>query len=421
MTRFRKTRVVSAALLAIAAAASAAKADVTLTVESWRSEDAEIWNKTLIPAFEKTHPGIKVVFTPTQPIQYDASIQVKLAAGSAGDIIGCRAFDAVLDLDKKGYLLSVKDLPGIENFPTGKLVGFQTDDGSDTFCFPFFGTLHGFIYNKDIFDELGLKEPQTWDEFYALLDKIKADGRYVPLDIGTKDTWTIDSLGYLNIGPQFWKGEEGRKSLIRGEKKFTDPEFVEPWKQLAKWAPYLAPGFQAQGYSDSQSLFTLGRAAIYPSGSWEISGFRKDGNFQMGAFKVPVTKVGDKCYVTDHVDMGMGINAKTQHPEEAKKFLEWMSTPVFTQLLADALPGLYPLTKFTPQFKDPLATTFASWRGQCESTIRVSFQILSRGTPNLDNELGQVSANVVGGTQTPEAAGKQVQAHLDAWYHPAKQ
>ena len=33
---------------------------------------------------------------------------------------------------------------------------------------------------------------------------------------------------------------------------------------------YMAPGYQAQTYPDSQNLFTLGDAAIYPTGSWEI-------------------------------------------------------------------------------------------------------------------------------------------------------
>ncbi len=41
-------------------------------------------------------------------------------------------------------------------------------------------------------------------------------------------------------------------------------------RELAKWKPYLGDGFEAQTYPDSQNLFTLGRAAIYPAGSWEI-------------------------------------------------------------------------------------------------------------------------------------------------------
>ncbi|MDR3373409.1 MAG: sugar ABC transporter substrate-binding protein, partial [Ancalomicrobiaceae bacterium] len=57
---------------------------------------------------------------------------------------------------------------------------------------------------------------------------------------------------------------------------------------------------------------------------------------------------------------------------------------------------------------------------KCKSTIRSTYQILSRGTPNLENETWLASANVLNGTETPEAAGKRLQVGLDAWYKPAK-
>jgi raffinose/stachyose/melibiose transport system substrate-binding protein len=67
---------------------------------------------------------------------------------------------------------------------------------------------------------------------------------------------------------------------------------------------------------------------------------------------------------------------------------------------------------------DPLANEFLSWRQQCESTIRNSYQILSRGEPNLENELWRVSAGVMNGSITPEQAGEEIQAGLDQWYTP---
>jgi raffinose/stachyose/melibiose transport system substrate-binding protein len=410
----------AAALLAGSALSALAQEPVTLTMETWRSEDAAAWNDFIIPAFEAKHPNIKIQYTPTEPTQYDATLLVKLQGGTAGDIIGCRAFDNPLNLYKHGYLASVKDLAAVKNFPAAKLVAWQTDDGSDTFCLPMVGTMHGFIYNKDAFDQLGLKEPKTWSEFYAVLDKIKADGTYVPLALGTKDTWASGTMGYLNIGPQFWKGEEGRLGIINGTMKLTDPQFVAPFTELAKWGKYMAPGFEAQGYSDSQQLFTLGRAAIYPSGSWEIPGFRAEADFKMGAFKVPTVAAGDPCYVTDHTDLGIGMNAATKHPQEVKEFLEWTGSPEFAQLLADHLPGLFPLSNAKPTFKDDLATTFASWRTECKGTIRLPYQILGRGQPNLDADIAQKSVNVINGTQTPEAAAKELQDGLDSWYKPAK-
>ena len=166
-------RMTPAALLAMLMAglplAAVAQDPVTLTIETWRSEDAAAWNDVIIPAFEKSHPNINLEYTPTEPTQYDATLLVKFQGGTAGDIIGCRAFDNPLNLYNQGYLASVKDLAAMANFPAAKLVAWQTDDGSETFCLPMVGTMHGFIYNKDAFTELGLTEPKTWDEFYACL------------------------------------------------------------------------------------------------------------------------------------------------------------------------------------------------------------------------------------------------------------
>jgi raffinose/stachyose/melibiose transport system substrate-binding protein len=415
----RHVMLMAGTVVAASAIAAPALAQVDLKMETWRSEDASIWNETIIPAFEASHPGITITYDPTEPTQYDATLQVKFEGGTAGDIIGCRAFDNPLALYEKGYLASVKDLEAVNNFPPEKLVAWQTDDGSETFCLPMVGTMHGFIYNQDIFNELGLTEQETWQEFYAVLDRIKEDGQYVPLAIGTKDTWAVGTMGYLNIGPQFWKGEKGRLAVIAGEAKLDDPQFLAPLQELAKWGDYMAPGFEAQGYSDSQSLFTLGRAAIYPAGSWEIPGFREQADFEMGAFRVPVVEAGDTCYVTDHTDLGIGMNAATKHPEEVRTFLEWVGTTEFNQLLADALPGLFPLSKDELSFSDPLAAEFASWRNDCEGTIRMNYQILGRGQPNLDADLSQVSANVINGTQTPEEGAAQLQQNLESWYRPS--
>ena len=256
--------------------------DKTITIESWRTDDLTIWQEKLIPAFEAANPGIKIVFSPTNPPEYDAALGAKLEAGSAGDIITCRPFDKSLELYKKGQLADLTSLPGMDGFSDVAKSAWQTDDGSATFCVPMASVIHGFIYNKDAFDKLGIAVPATRDEFFAALDKIKADGTFIPMAMGTKDQWEAATMGYQNIGPNYWKGEEGRQALIKGEQKLTDAPWVEPYAELAKWKDYLGDGFEAQTYSDSQNLFTLGRAAIYPAGSWEIGSVQHPGAVQDG-------------------------------------------------------------------------------------------------------------------------------------------
>jgi raffinose/stachyose/melibiose transport system substrate-binding protein len=195
---------------------------------------------------------------------------------------------------------------------------------------------------------------------------------------------------------------------------------VDTFAELAKWSPYLADGYQAQKYADSQNLFSLGRAAIYPAGSWDISTFRSQAQFDMGAFPPPVPDGQKDCYISDHVDIALGLNAHSKSPEAAKTFLAWVATPEFADLYANALPGFFSLQPVDVKLADPLAQTFVSWRGQCKSTIRNSYQILSRGEPNLENQLWNVSAQVLNHTLTPQQAAETVQKGLDSWYKPAK-
>jgi len=49
----------------------------------------------------------------------------------------------------------------MENFSDVAKSAWQTDDGTQTFAVPMASVIHGFIYNADAFDELGLEEPLT--------------------------------------------------------------------------------------------------------------------------------------------------------------------------------------------------------------------------------------------------------------------
>ncbi len=391
---------------------------VTLTIESWRNDDLAIWQDVLIPAFNQHYPDIEVVFAPTAPAEYNSVLNTKLEGGTAGDLITCRPFDTSLGLYEAGHLAALNDLTGLENFGDVAKSAWITDDGSDIFCVPMASVIHGFIYNADAFAELGLEEPATEAEFFELLDAIKADGTYDPLVMGTIDQWEAATMGFQNIGPNYWKGEEGRLGLIAGTEKYTDPQYVAVWEQLGKWSDYLASGYEAQTYPDSQNLFSLGRGAIYPAGSWDISLFNDQADFTLGAFPPPVPEGSDTCYISDHTDIAMGMNSKTAHAAEAKLFLEWMTTAEFAELYANELPGFFSLSNHSVKLNDPVAQEFVDWRNDCESTIRDSYQILSRGEPNLETELWRVSALVINGEMTPEEAADTIQSGLEKWYEP---
>lgn len=394
------------------------KETTTVTIESWRSDDLSIWQDEIIPAFEAEFPNIKVEFAPTPPTDYNAALSARLEGGTAGDLITCRPFDASLTLFDDGHLAPLGDLNGIGNFSSVAQSAWITDDGATPFCVPMASVIHGFMYNVDAFTELGLTVPETDDEFFAVLEAIAADGTYTPLGLGTADQWEAATVGFQNIGPNYWKGEAGRTALLSGDAKLTDAAYVDTFAALARWSEYLPNGASAVVYTDAQNLFSLGQAAIYPSGSWEISGFNDSADFEFGAFKPPVPAGQSDCYISDHTDIGIGLNAASPVADEARTFLSWVASEDFAEIYANALPGFFSLQDTAVTLTDPVAQEFVSWRDDCESTIRNSYQILSRGEPNLEDELWATSAGVLNQSMSPEDAAARLQEGLDSWYTP---
>lgn len=391
-----------------------------LIIESWRSDDLKIWRDTIIPVFTKKHPDIEVVYSPTPPTEYNAVLDSKLKAGTAGDLIACRPFDKSLDMYNAGQLVALNDLPGMDNYSKFALAAWSTDDGKTSFAVPMASVIHGFIYNKAIFKELGLSVPKTEKEFLAVLDKIKANGKYSPLVMGTKDQWESATMGYQNIGPTLWDGETGRKALIDGSAQYNKGGFLAAFEALAKWKPYLAPGYQALAYSDAQNLFAQGRGAIYPAGSWDIAVFRQmNPKLDFGAFKPYSFEGKSEVVVDQQPDIALGLNAASKNKEAARTFLAWVATPEFAELYGNALPGFFPLANGTYTPKDPVAQEFASWLKEGPTSFRCSYQILSRNAnPNNENDLWNACAQVLNGTYTPQQAADFVQKDLASWYKP---
>ena len=213
------TKTLKGALLLSVLGTGAWAQDVTLTIESWRHDDLTIWQDEIIPAFEAEHPGIKLNFTPSAPAEYNAILNSKLDAGSAGDIITCRPFDASLALYEGGKLADLSDLEGMANFSDVAKSAWITDDGEHPFCVPMGAVIHGFIYNKEIFEELGLEEPTTVAEFYDVLNKIKEDGTYIPMALGTnslnnsrpRGVWPTEEPGVVAMKGTSSKCEPTRK------------------------------------------------------------------------------------------------------------------------------------------------------------------------------------------------------------------
>ena len=405
--------------LALMAGSALAADPVIIKLGSWRTEDIAVWQDKLLPAFEKEHPEIKVEFAPINTNEYNAAIQSQIDAGAGPDLMTCRPFDVNREWIRRGYFEPLKDFAPIKDFSETSKAAWADAKG-EPFCLPIAAVLAGFYYNVDIFKELGLEPPKTAEEFTAVLQKIKDNGKYTPLAYGSAESWQLAYNGLYNIGPSYWKGEEGRQGLINGTKKLTDPDFVAAFKAFASWRQFMPDGQASLQYADMTQLFTIGRAAILPDGSWNINQVTATG-LNVGVFGPPTATANGKHYLQEMPDMAIGINAAGKHKDAAKVFLTWLASPAFQELYVNEAPGFFAMGSKQVTYKNELAQKFADLKKGAELTPRLALDRLSAGNPPLDDEIWRVlQVMMTSDKLTPDTATSELQKGLDSWYKPQK-
>ena len=410
--------ILAALVVTMAPVTLSAQEEVHLVMGSWRVDDVAQM-EALINAFEEQHPGITISFDPTNPPDYNATLQSQFETGTAPDLMYLRSFATARGLYDQGFLADISDLPGLsEAFSDQSLAVWRTEDGVQ-YGVPFIAVSHGVYYNVDLFNELGIAIPETWEELLAAAQTLK-DAGYDGFANASGDPWTIAEIVFMNIAPTFIGGYEGRMAYLNGERCFNDENVVAAFQAVQDIAPYLPEGQEALTYYDSQQLFLLGEAAMWFGGSWDIPFFESEApDFAWSIFPVPPPE-GKDPHVTFHLDAGMGINAASENQEAARTFLEWMTTPEFAELLGNELPGFFPIHEQAPPLENEHAATFLSFNEGRGTDVRWAWPVLLDGSPDGYTLMQNGAIAVINGEMTPQEAADALQEGLAQWYEPAQ-
>lgn len=392
---------------------------VTLTMGSWRVDDVEQVNK-LLAAFTKKNPNIIVKFNPTNPPDYNAVLRTQLTGGTGPDLMYLRSFKVAQDLFADGFLAPITDLKGLkENYTEGSLSPWTTGKGV-TFGVPFMAVSHGVYYNMDLFKKSNIKVPKTWEELIAAAKTLKAAG-ITPFSNGSKDQWDMNEIVFMNILPNFVGGRAARLEYETGKAPFNDAKMVSVFQAIQDIAPYLPDGQEGVSYYDAQQLFLLGKAAMFFGGSWDVAFFEKSApSFQWSIFAVPAP-AGRKTVVCFHPDCGMGLNKASKYQAEGKIFLSWLTTTEAAKILADEIPGFYPLNKKSVKIsKSKHANDFYALGNGKELDCRFDWPVIMDGQPSGYNLTQDAALAVAKGDMTPQEAADSVQEGLAQWFEPTK-
>ncbi|MFG6114109.1 ABC transporter substrate-binding protein [Halobacillus sp. MO56] len=384
---------------------------VTLEVGSWRTEDTAKYEK-LFEAFNEKHPDIKLEFKPSKNTEYNTILNTELKSGEGPDILQLRPYAAGAELADAGYLEPIDDLNGLDTFPESSLMAAQGSGGTQ-YGVPLNMSTTQMFYNKKIFDELGLEEPQTYEEFIEINETLKKEG-YTPLAMGTKEGWLM-SLMHGIVGPSQYGANEFVEKIENGETNFVSDEFKASIEAMDELKAYFPDNYEGLGMEDIRTLFFTEKAAMFPLGSWEIEVLKEmNPDLQLDFFTMP-SAVGKEPTITTWVDGSYAINANSEHKEEAKKFLEWMTTEEFGQMFTEefsmvsAVPGV--------QSDNQLVSDLAK-AAEENSTPYLILVHFAKGNPSTKATLETELQGMYLGEQTPEGVAEAVQKSAESYYEP---
>ncbi|MCK8060081.1 MULTISPECIES: ABC transporter substrate-binding protein [unclassified Fusibacter] len=137
------------------------------------------------------------------------------------------------------------------------------------YAFPYAGNeLVMWYYNKAIFEEYGVKVPETYEELLTAIEVFNAND-IIPMSIFAKEKWITTAL-YDVFATRF--APEGIVSLDKGKSSASDEAYTMAAQTLKD---LLAVGFLPEGatnlnYDQAASLFYEGKAAMFLNGQWEM-------------------------------------------------------------------------------------------------------------------------------------------------------
>ncbi|MGD1820206.1 MAG: ABC transporter substrate-binding protein [Pleomorphochaeta sp.] len=317
--------------------ASSSKTDkVELTFSSWRTEDVPVYEE-IISMFEAENPNIGVTYRPYKTEEYQTVLAANFKGGTAADVIHLRAYGNFEQFAKPGYLLPLteENVPGLANFDATSLAGGTSIYDNNVYGVPYASQSLVIYYNKDIYKELGLSEPQTWDEYISNLQACKKAG-VTPISNGTYTGWMNEVLVGL-VGSGVYKNSFF-DDVTSGKTNFTDPRYVAALDRVKSLTPYFPDGYESIDYVAQQMLFINGMAAHFMGGIWEASYFlSQNQDLNLGMFVCPPEEKGGQRYIAFYMDGSYGVNKSSTHQAEALKFVNFLASKEIQQLLSDKL------------------------------------------------------------------------------------
>jgi raffinose/stachyose/melibiose transport system substrate-binding protein len=287
----------------------------------------------VIADFEAKNPDINVELETRPPgAEGDNVLKTKLSTGEMNDVFLHNSGSNLRAIDPDKTLVNLADETWTSKLDENFKSTVSTDQG--LYGVPWGPSSAGaIIYNKDLYAELGLQIPRTWDEFMANSQKILDSGKAAPIAQTYGDTWSSQVLllgDYFNVQS---KDPDWAEKFTTNKAKFADEPALagfEHYEEALK-AGYFNKDYATATYDDGVRMVATGKAAQYPILSFASSALKAnypDAVDKVGMFPIP-GEAADKNGLTVWMPNALYIPKSTEGAEleASKKFVEFWTTP----------------------------------------------------------------------------------------------
>lgn len=364
--------------------------------------------------FEEDHPGVTVEFSPYSFADMNNTLRLALDGGVGPDVAyaspGASHGSAYAAAGHLVDLTSIAEERGwTENF-SQDVIAYWNDDPDQVFQMPFDLVTVGVYYNVEMFDELGLEEPETFEEFENILATVKEAG-ITPIGVGALDGWPLahiwSQLVHTSVPIDYIASLETADPSVG----YDHPAIVAAAEKINEWneVGYFQDNVLATEYADGNNLFITEQAALNVGGTWNNSTFAEQPDFEVGFFAMPQVDPSLEWHMGGFTpNNAWMIPVYTPHQELAVEYVDFMLSEEVA--LAKWNDGEIPAYQFE-EVPEPVALL--------QEGVYIAMQKAMTGfyLGNINSEIQQAIWNnlqsMLAGEVTPEEAMSNVQEVYD--------
>jgi raffinose/stachyose/melibiose transport system substrate-binding protein len=321
-------------VLVLGALGPVAQAQDVVTVTWWTEDyiDIDQFNAVFADPFHAANPGIKLEISAQENL--NDTIRTAFAAGEAPDILQTPGASFIAEFIGAGLIMPLTDAAAQYGWED-KLLPWAYQSGiieGELYSIPLTYESMVLIYNKTLFEEKGWSVPTNLAEMEALANTAKAEG-INPFSYGNAD-WKADNEHLMGIYLNNYAGPENVYKALIGEKKWTDPEFVEATQLLKThiadngWFSGSLETYFAYTWDDFWSDLANSKAAMMMVGTWGFRGatdFFTDAGTEWDWAPLPVFSdmAGEYNYELA-TGSTLSVNGQSDHPEAVLAVLDFL-------------------------------------------------------------------------------------------------